>query len=151
VALGIRRRRLRIAGGVCIPAAKMELSPVMDTTRIENTYYWGQCDTLAYFLPPLIETLGHDLNAGATIQSNPSRDIHNNKGIHYITIHSHHGSTYPVMNEEWRRRWPCLLTYRCNLLWVRCLCKVITHQLSLTQQTKPENGSGVPRFHHKGH
>jgi len=35
-------------------------------------HWWAQCVTLAASLPPLIETLSQNPNAGATIQSDPS-------------------------------------------------------------------------------
>jgi len=54
---------------------------------------------------------------GVTKRSVILEEVWDYKGMHYITIHSHDGSTYHVINEEWRRRWLCLHTFRCDFLW----------------------------------
>jgi len=49
-------------------------------------HWWAQCVRLAYSpLPLLIETLSRDLNAGATIQTDHSREIHITRV--YTTLH----------------------------------------------------------------
>jgi len=73
----------------------------------------------------------------------PQQADSHNKGINYILIHPHDGSTYPNMNEEWRLRWMCLLTYRCNFRWARSLYTLHISSL-LTQQ------DNISLFHHKG-
>jgi len=107
-------------------------------------HWWSLCVTLARSLHPLIKTLSRYLNTGATIQPDRSREIIYNKGIHYISIQSHDGSTYPVKNELDRVGGRVTKKKRCNFLWVRSLYELHVSSL-LTQQAKLGNGSGAPR------
>jgi len=61
--------------------------------------------------------LSQDINAGAYITVRPQQGDSHNKGMHYITIHSHDDSKYPVKNELW----PCyslktdITSYECEV------------------------------------
>jgi len=58
----------------------------------------GLCDNTVSSHTAL-KRLSQDLNTGATIQADPSREIYIKNSTHYITIHYHDGSNYPVRNE----------------------------------------------------
>jgi len=71
--------------------------------------------------------------------------IHN-KGILYITIHSHDGSTYPVSRMNLTETVPVLLIKNwCNFLWVRS-----SYKLHVSSPCRLSLGT-VLGFHHDRH
>jgi len=69
--------------------------------------HWSaQYVTLARSLPPLIETFSRNPHAGVYNTARPQQGDLHNKSIHYITIYSQDGSTYPVRNELTRAQYP---------------------------------------------